>query len=44
MIKDEVEYDNAGGWSEIPLSNEDIIEALLKEKKKAFLSFAYGVW
>lgn len=32
------------GWSERQLSNEEIIEALETEKKKSFLSFAYGVW
>ena len=42
LIKDNVIYE--GGWSETPLSNEEIIDALNLEKKKAFLSFAYGVW
>lgn len=31
-------------WQEIPLNNDEIIEKLNKEKDKAFLSFAYGVW
>lgn len=44
-IRDEVIYDDLTGlWEEIPLSNEDIIKKLESEKKKAFLSFAYGVW
>ena len=44
-IRDDVKYDDTSGlWCEIPLSNEDIIKALQSEKKKAFLSFAYGVW
>lgn len=43
-IKDEVEYDNITGWSEIPISNDEIINKLNQEKKKAFLSFSYGVW
>lgn len=43
-IKDEVEYDNITGWSEVPISNDKIIEKLEKEKKLAFLSFSYGVW
>ena len=44
-IRDDVIYDdNTGIWSEIPLSNEDIVEKLKYEKKKSFLSFAYGVW
>lgn len=44
-IRDNVLYDdNTGIWEEVPLSNEEIIEKLNGEKKKAFLSFAYGVW
>lgn len=43
-IKDEVEYDNDIGWMEVPISNDKIIEKLNDEKKKAFLSFSYGVW
>lgn len=44
-IRDEVKYyDNDGTWEEIPLTNEEIIEKLKNEKKKSFLSFAYGVW
>ena len=44
MIRDDVIYDNETGWYEKKLSNEQIIESLEKEKKKSFLSFAYGVW
>lgn len=44
MIKDEVIYSNEDDWSEKPLTNEEIIAKLEDEKKKAFLSFAYGVW
>ncbi len=43
-IKDEVEYDNDFGWSEVPISNEEIEKKLEQEKKDAFLSFSYGVW
>ena len=43
-IRDEVIYDNDSGWEEVPLTNEDIIEALLKDKKKGFLTFSTGVW
>lgn len=43
-IKDRVVFDNIQGWSEEKLTNEEIIEALMKEKKKVFLSFSYGVW
>ena len=43
-IRDEVEYDNVGGWSENPISNEEIIKKLQDEEKTGFLSFAYGVW
>ena len=42
-ISDDVKFDD-GIWEEIPLSNEDIIEKLQREKKKSFLSFAYGCW
>ena len=31
-------------WSETDLTNEEIIEKLESDKKKAFLSFSYGVW
>lgn len=44
MIRDEVIYDNKIGWSERQLTNDEIIRALETEKKKSFLSFAYGVW
>ena len=44
-IRDNVKYDDSSGlWDEVPLSNEEIVKALESEKKKAFLSFAYGVW
>ena len=44
MIRDEVLYDNETDWDEKELTNEQIIAKLNEEKKKAFLSFAYGVW
>ena len=45
MIRDDVIFDNEfKSWSEVKLTNEQIIEKLKHEKKKAFLSFAYGVW
>lgn len=44
-IRDEVLYDDETKlWSEKELTNEEIIEKLESEKKKSFLSFAYGVW
>ncbi len=43
-IRDEVSYDNETGWSETPITNEEIIEKLKEEEKTGFLSFAYGVW
>lgn len=43
-IRDEVLYDNEIGWSERKLTNEEIEESLVREKKASFLSFAYGVW
>lgn len=39
-----VTYDNETGWDEKDISNETIIKKLNSEKKRAFLSFAYGVW
>ena len=44
MIRDEVIYDNVLDWQEKELENKEIIEKLNEEKKKAFLSFSYGVW
>ena len=43
-IRDEVKYDNETGWSETPISNEEILKKLKEEEKTGFLSFAYGVW
>lgn len=42
-ISDKVEFDGVN-WSETPLTNEEILAKLMQEKKKGFLSFAYGVW
>lgn len=44
-IRDNVVYkDELGEWFEEELSNDEIEQKLVGEKKKAFLSFAYGVW
>ena len=43
-IRDEIIFDSKMGWSEIPLSDSDIIEKLQNERKQSFLSFSYGVW
>lgn len=44
-IRDEVKFDfDIGLWEEIPLTNEEIEKKLQQEKKKSFLSFAWGVW
>lgn len=44
-IRDEVIYkDDLEEWIEEELTNEEIEEKLIAEKKKAFLSFSYGVW
>ena len=43
LISDEVTFDGRV-WKEEELTNEEIIKKLNAEKKKAFLSFAYGVW
>lgn len=45
MIRDEVIYDNdTKTWTERKITNEEIVKMLEEEKKKSFLSFAYGVW
>ena len=44
MIRDEVSYSDAESWKETELTNTDIFDKLVKEKKKGFLSFAWGVW
>ena len=44
-IRDDVKYiDEMEMWQEEQLTNEEIEDKLQAEKKKAFLSFAYGVW
>lgn len=44
-IRDNVIFDDDTKlWHEEELTNEEIVEKLKTEKKKAFLSFAYGVW
>ena len=43
MIRDDVSFD-ISGWHETPLDNSTIFDKLLEEKKKSFLSFAWGVW
>ena len=43
-IRDEVTYNDEEGWSETPLTNEEIIEKLKEEEKQAFLSFSTGCW
>ena len=44
-IRDNVVYkDEVEEWFEEELTNDDIIEKLQAEKKKSFLSFAWGVW
>lgn len=45
MIRDNVVYkDDVEDWFEEELSNDEIIDKLQIEKKKSFLSFAWGVW
>lgn len=44
-IRDNVIYkDDLEEWFEEELTNEEIEDKLQAEKKKAFLSFSYGVW
>ena len=40
----DVIYDNDLGWDEKELTNEQILKKLYSEKKRAFLSFSWGVW
>lgn len=42
-IRDNVIFDNIE-WSEIPLTNDEIIGLLELQKKKSFLSYSYGVY
>ena len=32
------------GWSEIPITNDEILKRLENDKKRGFLSFSWGVW
>lgn len=43
-IKDNIEFNNEGLWTTKKISNFDILDKLSVERKKGFLSFAYGVW
>lgn len=43
-IKDSIEFNNEGLWTTKKISNFDILDKLSVERKKGFLSFAYGVW
>lgn len=43
-IKSEIEYSNTDGWIEKELTNDKIEVALFKQKKKGFMSFAWGCW
>ena len=43
-IKSEVTFDNETGWKTTDIDNDTILDLLNKEKKKAFLSFSYGVF
>lgn len=43
-IRDDVEYDREKDWYIHKLTNEEIESRLDEEKKRGFLSFAFGVW
>jgi len=43
-IKDECVYNAYEKWTTKKLNNSDILDKLNIERKKGFLSFAYGVW
>ena len=40
----DVEFVNFDEWVERPLENSEITKSLLKDKKRGFLNFAWGVW
>ena len=40
----DVEFVDFDEWIEKPLTNDEITKALLQDKKKGFLNFAWGVW
>lgn len=42
-IRDEVIFDGKE-WTERELSNQEILDSLLEEKNKSFMSFSTGVW
>lgn len=43
-IRADVNFINFDEWLEKPLTNEEIMTKLLKDKKRGFLNFAWGVW
>lgn len=43
-IRNHVIYDNYELWDEKPMSNDEILKELNKQKNKPFLSFAWGNW
>lgn len=43
-IRADVEFMNYTEWIEKPLTNEEIMKKLCKDKKRGFLNFAWGVW
>ena len=43
-IRADVEFLNFEEWIEKPLTNQEIMEKLSKDKKRGFLNFAWGVW
>lgn len=43
-IRADVEFENFEEWIERPLTKQEIMEKLSKEKSKGFLNFAWGVW
>lgn len=43
-IRNEVYFVNFEEWVEKPITNEEIMEKLNRDKKRGFLNFAWGVW
>lgn len=43
-IRADVKFLHFDEWVELPLSNREIMEKLLKDKQRGFLNFAWGVW
>lgn len=43
-IRADVQFENFEEWISKPLTNDEILTKLLKDKKRGFLNFAWGCW